>query len=207
MEKEFYPKSARVFLGLGFSWEKLIFFIVVCMELCFGFCAENTVDNTGIFSLQLLAQSLFFFSLHTSSKTQLGQLIPTYPRDILHHICPAYKAGGRRENWGGCIQSNVFLSSQLTLLFDKTRFSWKCLNTCPPMESSEFLLLFSLPAQPWLYLLHQPTSFLIFPTLSPFHCRGVTKSLRPVQLPAGVKSQQPLEQRSAMHRVPITSQT
>lgn len=55
MEKEFYPKNANVFLGLGFGWEKVIFFIVVCMQLCFSFYAKATVDNTGIFSLVLLA--------------------------------------------------------------------------------------------------------------------------------------------------------
>lgn len=43
------------------------------MGLCFGFCGANTVDNTGIFSLLLLAQSLFCFSLHTSSEAGNAQ--------------------------------------------------------------------------------------------------------------------------------------
>ena len=79
--------------------------------------------------------------------------------------CSAIKAGGRRRKGG---RSELWLlSTQVTIMCDGALLSWRCLNTCLPMGSSEWIPCFSLLAYTAFALpikpsLCQPTSFLIF---------------------------------------------
>jgi len=70
-------------------------------------------------------------------RTQPGQLTPTDQRDILYHMMShsATKAGGRRRK-GGCSEFWP-LSSQVTITRDGALLSWRWLNICLPVGSSE----------------------------------------------------------------------
>jgi len=67
--------------------------------------------------------------------TQLRQLTPTDQRDIPYHMitCSAIKAGGNMDRMEGlwCLPFQVTVACEGALL------SWRWMNTCLPMGSSE----------------------------------------------------------------------
>ena len=96
----------------------------------FCICAENSVDNTGMFSLLLSSaytesrrlllltpphQRVGWEGTRSWERTQLGQLTATDQRDIPHHMtsCLAYKARGRKVGTFG-VMAFVFPSNHYT---------------------------------------------------------------------------------------------
>ena len=172
---------------------ELIFFTVAGK----GLCAGNSVDNTGMFSLLLSSaytESRPFLLLTAPHQqggwgctkswedTQLGQLTPTDQRDTAYHMmsCSAYKAGrrqgGRSEWWR--------LSSQVTIMRDGALLSWRWLNTCLLMGSSEWIPCFALLVctafallLSCLYLNPRVFSLLLFWFSPPSHRGGVSERL------------------------------
>ena len=88
-------------------------------------CAENSVDNTGMFSLLLSSaytesrpfllltpphQRVGWGCTRSWEGTQPGQLPPAAQRDIPDHrmSCSAHKAGGRRRK-GGTFRVTAFV--------------------------------------------------------------------------------------------------
>jgi len=68
---------------------------------------------------------------------QLGQLTPSDQRDAPDCVtlCSAVKAGERRRK-RGCLEL-LRLSSQVTVTYDEALLSWKWLNICLLIESSD----------------------------------------------------------------------
>ena len=77
---------------------------------------------------------------------QLGQLTSTNQRNIPHHmaLCSAMKAGGKRMKVGH--SELCHFSSQVNFMSDGDLLSWKWLNTCLPMRSSNGIPYFALLA-------------------------------------------------------------
>ena len=109
----------------GFGWGRVNFLHSSWYGAMFWICDENSVDNTGMFSLLLSSaytESRPFLLLKPPHQrvgwgctrgregTQPGQLTPTDQRAIPYHMtsCSAYKAGGRRRK-GGTLGVMVFL--------------------------------------------------------------------------------------------------
>ena len=118
-------KGFNIFICAGFDWNRVNFFHSSYYGTMFWICAENSIDNTGVFSLLLsraYTQSRPFLLLTPPHQragwgctrnwegTQSGQLSPTDQRDIPYHMtsCSAYKAGGKRRN-GGTFRGMVFV--------------------------------------------------------------------------------------------------
>jgi len=105
-----------------------------------------------------------------------GRTADSGQRDIRYHTtsCSAYKVEGWRRKEGTFgVMALVFQSNHHHLL------SWRGLNICLPMGSSEQVPCFSLLVCaafviPIKLSLYQPLSFLTFtlPILSPSHCEG-----------------------------------
>ena len=126
----------------------------------------------------MLAQPQAFSLSHASlpaSRLRLGKRLggaaartadPSWPRgNPLQHCAHQDKLGeggrreGRSEWW--CV------SSRVTVVCDKALLSWRCLNTCLPMGSWEWIPYFALLARaafalPVKWSLSQLTSFLNF---------------------------------------------
>ena len=117
-------------LCAGFDWGRVNFLRSSWYEAMFWICAENSVDNTGMFSLLLSSaytESRPFLLLTAPHQrggwgctrswegTQPGQLTPTDQRDIPYRMasCSAYKAGRRRRKGGTFgVMSFVFPSNR-----------------------------------------------------------------------------------------------
>lgn len=89
------------------------------------------------------------------------------------------------------------LFSQVTIMLDGALLSWRWLNTCLPLGSSELIPWFALLehvafAFPIKLRLPQAMSCVLscFQFSSPSQCRGERKQLRGAELPAGVNLQQ-----------------
>jgi len=148
-----------------FGWVIVHFLHSTKYGAVFWICAENSVDNTGMFS-SLLS------SAHTASGAfqpltpllqqagwghkELGEDIARTddPGDIPHHMASrsAYKVGGRRK--GGCLQP-WHLSSQVAVRGDGALLSWGWLNTGLQQEVvNGFLVSLCLCVQILLCLLN-----------------------------------------------------
>ena len=173
----------------GFGWDRVNFLHSSWYGATFWICAGNSVGNTAMFQLLLSSaytESRPFLLLTPPHQrvgwgctswegTQLGQLTPTDQRDIPYHMmsCSAYKAG--EEEGRGGYSEWCCLSSQVSVTRDGALLSWRWLNACLPMGSSEripcFVSLactaFALPIR--LSLSQSMRWFLIFTllTLSP----------------------------------------
>lgn len=89
------------------------------------------------------------------------------------------------------------LSSQVTIMLDGALLSWRWLNTCLSLGSSELITWFALLervafAFPVKLHLQQAMSFVLstFQLSSPSQCRGERRQLSGAELPAGVNLQQ-----------------
>lgn len=96
---------------------------------------------------------------------------------------------GSLEGW--------YWSSQVTIMLDGALLSWRWLNTCLPLGSSELIPWFALLervafAFPFKLHLPQAMSFVHSPFqfFSLSQCRGERRQLRGAELPAGVNLQQ-----------------
>ena len=119
--------------------------------------------------------------------TRLGQLTPTDQRDLPCDTvsCSAYKAGGRRRKGGRTCLKWQRLSSQVTIRCDGALLSWRWLNTCLLMGSSEWIPCFALLvrgafASPIKLSWSQPTVFFNFTLLilSPIPPEGNERGCR-----------------------------
>ena len=137
----------------------------------FWIWAENSVDNTEMFSLLLSSaytearpfllltpphQRLGWGYTRSWEATQLGQRTPTDQRDIPYHMtsCSAYRAGGRRRK-GGDIWSDGICLPKSPLRVTEPCFpgdGWA--PACRWEVVNEFLVLLCLRAQLFLYLLN-----------------------------------------------------
>ena len=96
----------------GFGWDTVNFLHSSWYGAVCWICAENSVDNPGMFSfllssayteprplLPLTPPASSWGCTRSWEGTQLGQLTPTDQRDIPYHMTSwsAYKAGGRRR--------------------------------------------------------------------------------------------------------------
>ena len=151
----------------------------------FWICTENRVENTEIFLLLLSSAytesrpSLLLTPPHQWvgwGCTRAGRAqspdrwTPTCQRDIPCHTTSwsAYKVGRRRRK-GGHLEWWC-LSSQLISMHAGALLSWRWLNTCLMMESTEWIPYFALLAQAAFALpinlsWSQPMSFLNFTLL------------------------------------------
>jgi len=121
----------------------------------FWVCAENSVDNIGMFSLlpsSAYGESRPFLLLrpphqqvgwgctrswgHTHSWESWPQLTKGISHAIQHHAQHT-QLGGRRRKGGGHLEW-WHLSSQVTIVCEGALLSWRWLNTCLPMGSSEW---------------------------------------------------------------------
>jgi len=99
----------------------------------FWICAENSVDNTGMFSLLLSCaytasrpfllltpphQQVSSGCTRSWEGTQLGQLTPTDENNIPYHTmsCSACKAGERGRKWG--------TFGVMAFLFSSSHYAW-----------------------------------------------------------------------------------
>ena len=138
-------------------------------------CAENSIDNTGMFLLLLssaYAESGPFVLLTPPQQWGGSRRVPC--RMTSHSVCKSGRGrqkGGRLERWR--------LSSQVTIRRDGALLSWGWLNTCLPMGSREWFACFALVAcvafaLPVKLSLSQPVNFLTLtlPILSPIPLWG-----------------------------------
>lgn len=95
---------------------------VASMGLCFGGCAENSADNTGMFLFLLICtdteSGLFCSTPHFSTPGRRLEVCKELegdtarradPRDTPQSIgqCSAYKTGGEKEEMGWCLSSKI----------------------------------------------------------------------------------------------------
>ena len=179
---------------------ELIFFIVVCTVLCFGFIMKTVLMITQrcfSYCWAVLTQSegLFCFSPYSTSEEAGGgqeagrghsqDSWPQLTKGIFQTIgCHAQHIKlGAEVGRGGCSEW-WRLPSQVTVRRDGALLSWRWLNTCLPMGSGEWIPCFASLvcvtfAVPIKLSLSQPTSFLIFtlPIFSPIPLGGVSEWL------------------------------
>ena len=179
----------RMHICAGFVWEKVNFIHSLKYGAKSWICAENSVDNTRMFSLLLSSaytewrhflpltlphQQVDWEFLKSWEETQPEQLTPTDQKGTPFHMmsCSAIKAGERGRK--GRHLELWHLSCHVTIMNVAALCSWRWLNTCLLMGSSEWIPWFALLARAAFAILInlsllQLTSFLTFtlPVLSP----------------------------------------
>ena len=169
----------------GFGWDRVNFLRSSWYGAMFWICAEDSVGNTGMFSLLLSSayteprpflllppphQRGGWGGIRSWEGTQLGQLTPTDQRDIPDHkmSCSAYKAGGRRRKRGVVQSDGICLPKRLLGMMEPC-FP-EMAEHLPDMGSGEGIPCFALLACtafafPITLSLSQPMSFLTFTLL------------------------------------------
>jgi len=178
--KENYWAFVLLFTGI-----ELFFFVVASMGLrfefvlksvlimqgCFSYCWAVVTQESSPFLLLIPSpQRIGWWCKRSWEKTQLEQPTTAAQRDIPCHMisCSAYKSGGRRSK-GGTFRV-MALSLQVTIMHDEALFSWRRMNTCLPIGSTEWIPNLSLLActafaLPVKLSLSQSTNFLTFTLL------------------------------------------